>query len=42
MEFLIALAIIVVVVLVAVRLRKTFSQEINRAKRIKRANDNHR
>ncbi len=39
MEFLIALVIIVAVVLVAVRLRKTFSREINRAKRIKRAND---
>jgi flagellar biogenesis protein FliO len=39
MEFLIALAIIVVVVLVAVRLRKSFRHEIDRAKRIKRANE---
>jgi septation ring formation regulator EzrA len=40
MEILIALVIIVAVVLVAVRLRRTFGREIDRAKRIKRSNDN--
>jgi hypothetical protein len=40
MEFLIALVIIVAVVFAAVRLRRTFGREIDRAKSIKRANDN--
>lgn len=40
MEFLIALVVIAAVVFAIVRLRKTFGREINRAKRIKRANDN--
>ena len=39
MEILIALVIIAAVVFAIVRLRKTFGREINRAKRIKRAND---
>lgn len=40
MEFLIALVLIVAVVYGIVRLRRTFGPEIDRAKRIKRANDN--
>ncbi|MDI3331508.1 MAG: hypothetical protein QJR09_12380 [Micrococcus sp.] len=40
MEFLIALVVIAAVVFAVVRLRRTFSHEIDRAKRIKRANDN--
>ncbi|MGW9551553.1 hypothetical protein ACWG8W_10935 [Citricoccus zhacaiensis] len=39
MEILIALVIIAAVVFAIVRLRKTFGREIDRAKRIKRAND---
>ncbi|REE03853.1 hypothetical protein [Citricoccus muralis] len=39
MEFLIALVIIAAVVFAIVRLRKTFGREIDRAKRIKRSND---
>lgn len=39
MEFLIALVVIAAVVFAIVRLRKTFGREIDRAKRIKRAND---
>ncbi|NUL49497.1 FeoB-associated Cys-rich membrane protein [Cellulosimicrobium funkei] len=39
MEFLIALVIIAAVVFAIVRMRKTFGREIDRAKRIKRAND---
>lgn len=42
MEFLIALVVIVAVVYAIVRLRKTFSKEIGRAKSIKRANDSDR
>lgn len=37
MEFLIALVVIAAVVFAAVRLRRTFRHEIDRARRIKRA-----
>jgi hypothetical protein len=40
MEFLIALVIIAAAVFAVVRLRRTFGREIDRAKRIKRSNDN--
>jgi hypothetical protein len=40
MEFLIALVIIVAVVFAVVRLRRTLGREIDRAKSIKRANEN--
>lgn len=42
MEFLIALVIIAAVIFAIIRLRKTFSREIGRAKSIKRANDSDR
>lgn len=42
MEILIALVVIVAVVVAVIRLRKTFSHEIDRAKRIRRAHDSDR
>ncbi len=38
MKFLIVMLIVIVVVVVIVRLRKQFSKEIDRAKNIKRSN----
>ncbi|MFC7401091.1 hypothetical protein [Citricoccus sp. GCM10030269] len=42
MEILIGLVVLAAVVLVIMRVRKSFRHEIDRAKRIKRANDDNR